>query len=151
VWFVETFMPNPIRYLLGRLRGKVGNRRRAPRYNARLSFSVSIIDDEAGRENRRPPQTLVGRTRNLSETGLALIVPSLWLGTNKLNDGNITLRLVLDLPSGTAEIHAVPVRSHPLGEEDTDSGHLIGAKFTHLSDDARARLTKFLRSLRSPH
>ena len=144
-------MPNPIRYLLGLLRGTVGNRRRAPRYDARLSFSVSIVDEEAGRENTRPPQTLVGRTRNLSDTGLALVVPSLWLGTNKLNDGNSTLRLMLDLPTGTAEIHVVPVRSHQLGEGDTDSGHLIGAQITHLSDDARARLRKFLRSLHSPH
>ncbi|PYS79031.1 MAG: hypothetical protein DMF67_02245 [Acidobacteria bacterium] len=143
-------MPNPIRYLLGRLRGAVGNRRRAPRYDARLSFSVSIVDEEAGSENTRPPQTLVGRTRNLSDTGFALVVPSLWLGTNKLNDGNSTLRLMLDLPTGTAEIHIVPVRSHQLGEKDMDSGYLIGAKITHVSDDARARLTKFLRSLRSP-
>ena len=143
-------MPNPIRYLLGRLRGAVGNRRRAPRYDARLSFSVSIVDEEAGSENTRPPQTLVGRTRNLSDTGFALVVPSIWLGTNKLNDGNSTLRLMLDLPTGTAEIHIVPVRSHQLGEKDMDSGYLIGAKITHVSDDARARLTKFLRSLRSP-
>ena len=144
-------MPNPIRYLLGRLRGSIGNRRRAPRYDARLSFSVSIVDEEAGRENTRPPQTLVGRTRNVSDTGFALVVPSLRLGTNKLNDGSSTLRLMLNLPTGTAEIHVVPVRSHQLGEEDTDTGHLIGVKITHLSDDARARLTKFLRSLRSPH
>ena len=144
-------MPNPIRYLLGRLRGSVGNRRRAPRYDARLSFSVSIVDEEAGRENTRPPQTLVGHTRNLSETGFALVVPSLRLGTHKLNDGNSTLRLMLNLPTGAAEIHVVPVRSQQLGEEETDTGHLIGVKITHLSDDARARLTKFLRSLRSPH
>jgi hypothetical protein len=144
-------MPNPIRYLLGRFRGTVGNRRRAPRYDARLSFSVSVVDEEAGRENTRPPQTLVGHTRNLSETGLALVVPSLWLGTNKLNDGNSTLRVMLNLPTGTAEIRVVPVRSHQLGEGDTGSGHLIGVTITHLSDDARARLAKFLRGLRSPH
>jgi hypothetical protein len=143
-------MPNPIRYLLSRLRGSVGNRRRAPRYDARLSFSVSIVDEEAEYENARPPQTLVGHTHNLSETGLALVVPSLRLGTNKLNDGNSTLRLMLDLPTGTAEIHVVSVRSYQLGEKDMDSGYLIGARITHASDDAHARLAKFLRSLRSP-
>src|SRR5436305_423917 len=144
-------MPNPIRYLLGRLRGVVGDRRRASRYDARLSFSVSVLDGDAGHENTRPPRTLVGRTRNLSDTGLALVVPSLRLGTNKLDDGNSTLRLMLDLPSGTVEIHVVPVRSHQLGENDKDVGYFIGARITHLSDDARARLAKFLRGLRSPH
>jgi PilZ domain len=135
---------------MGRLRGSVGNRRRAPRFDVRLSFSVSIVDEKAGHENTRPPQTLVGRTRNLSETGVALVVPSLRLGTHKLNDVDSTLRLMLDLPAGTAEIHVVPVRSHQLAEKDMDSGHFIGAKITHLSDEARARLTKFLRSRRSP-
>ena len=151
MWFVDTVMPNLIRYLLGRFRGSVGNRRRAPRYDARRSFSVSIVDEGAGLEDTRPQHPLVGHTRNLSETGLALIVPSLRLGTNKLNDENRTLRLMLDLPTGTAEIHVVPVRSLQLGEEDPDSGYVIGVRIIHLSDDARARLTKFLRSLRSPH
>ena len=148
-------MPNLIRSLLGRLRGAVSDRRRAPRYDARLFFSVSILDERAGHEGARPPQTLVGRTRNLSETGLALIVPSLSLGTGYLNDGNSTLRLMLDLPKGklreSIEIHAVPVRSYQLGEKEKDSGYFIGARITYMSDDARARFTGFLRSLRSPH
>ena len=143
-------MPNLIRYLLGRLRGSVNNRRRAPRYDARLSFSVSIVDEEDGHKNR-PPQTLVGRTSNVSESGFALVVPSLRLGTSKLNDTDCTLRLRLDLPTGTTEFHIVPVRSHQFGEKDKESGHLIGVKITHASDDAHARLTKYLRGLRSPH
>ena len=151
MWVEDAIMPNPIRYLLGRLRGAVSDRRRAPRYDVRLSFSVSILDDDARHENARPPLTLVGRTRNLSDTGFALVVPSLRLGTNKLDDGNSTLRLMLDLPTGTVEVHLVPVRSHQLGENDKDVGYFIGAKITHLSDDASARLLKFLRGLRSPH
>jgi hypothetical protein len=144
-------MRNPIPYLLGRLRGAVSNRRRAPRYEARLSFSISILDESAGHENRPPTRTLVGRTRNISETGLALVVPSLRLGTNKLDDGNSTLRLMLDLPTGTVELHVVPVRSHQLGENDKETGYFIGVAITHLGDDARARLLKSLRGLRAPH
>jgi hypothetical protein len=144
-------MSNPIRYLLGRLRGTVGNRRRAPRYDARISFSVSVLEEGAGHENAQPTRTLVGRTRNLSETGLALIVPSLRLGASRLDDENVTLRLMLDLPAATVEIHAAPVRSYPLGANDKDTGYFIGAKITGSSDEARTRLVKFLRGLRSPH
>jgi hypothetical protein len=144
-------MSNLIRYLLGRFRGTVGNRRRAPRYDARISFSVSVLDEGAGNENAQPPRTLVGHTRNLSETGFALIVPSLRLGASRLDDGNVTLRLKLDLPAETVEIHAAPVRSQPLGEGDKDKGYFIGAKITQLSDGARAQLVKFLRGLRSSH
>lgn len=144
-------VPNPFRTLLGRLRGAVSDRRRAPRYDARLFFSVSILDGKAAQEGARPAQTLVGWTRNLSETGFALIVPSLSLGTGHLNDENSTLRLALDLPAGKTEIHVVPVRSYKLGEKEKDSGHFIGAKITYMSDDARARFTGFLRGLHSPH
>lgn len=151
VWAEATTMPNLIRYLLGRLRGAVSDRRRAPRYDARLFFSVSIIDQKANNEGARPPQTLVGRTRNLSETGVGLVVPSLSLGTGHLNDENSTLRLTLDLPAGKVEVQVVPVRSHQLDEGDKESGYFIGARITHMSDEARAGFTAYLRGLRSPH
>lgn len=144
-------MPNLIRHLLGRLRGAVGNRRRAPRYDARLFFSISVLDAEADEEGARSSQTLVGRTRNLSETGFALVVPSLRLGTKYLNDGNAVLRLILDLPSGKTEFQLVPVRSQQLPERDKESGYLIGAKIAQMSPEAQMRLRKFLRTLHSPH
>lgn len=143
-------MLNPIRHLLGRLRGAVDDRRRAPRYNVRVSFSISILDEKADYINTRPPLTLVGRTRNVSESGLALVVPSLNLGTGHLNDENSSLQLILDLPGEQVKVIATPVRSRPLDGADGDSGYFIGAKFTHMSDDALARYTGFLRSLRSP-
>lgn len=143
-------MVNLIRSLVGRLRGAVSDRRRAPRYNARCSFSISILDDTAAPPST-PPLTLVGHTRNVSESGLALILPSLSLGTGHLNDVNSTLRLMLDLPAGRVEIHVTPVRSHPLDKQDRDHGHFIATKITHLSDDALAHYTRFLRGLRSPH
>ena len=144
-------MPNLIRNLLGRLRGAVSDRRRAPRYYVRRSFSISVLDEGAGHENTAQPRTLVGHTRNISETGFALIVPSLSLGKYKLDDGDNTLKLMLDLPTGTVEIRVVPVRSLTLGESDKETGYFIGVKIEHLSDDTRARLMKFMRGLRSPH
>jgi len=144
-------MSNPIRYLLGRLRGAVSDRRRSQRYDARLSFSVSVLGEDAGHDDARPPRTLVGSTRNVSDTGFALVVPSLRLGTNKLDDENSNLRLMVDLPTGPLEVHVVPVRSHKFGDNDKDVGYFIGVRITHLSDEARARLMKFLRGLRSPH
>jgi hypothetical protein len=144
-------MANPIRYLLGRLRGAVDNRRRAPRYNVRVSFSVSILDGKADDAKTRAPLTLVGRTRNVSESGLAIVVPSLNLGTGHLDDKDSTLRLLLDLPGERVEVQVNPVRSYPLDGADRDGGYFIGAKITHMSDASLARYTGFLRGLRSPH
>ncbi|MFL6337278.1 MAG: PilZ domain-containing protein [Pyrinomonadaceae bacterium] len=143
----------PIRNLLGRLRGTVGNRRRAPRYDARINFSAALLDGAAGREGAQPPQprTLVGHTRNLSETGLGLIVPSLRLGTSRLDKVDVvTLRLMLDPSRGPVEIQVAPVRSYPLGADDKETGYFIGVMITQLSDDARAQLVKYLRGLPSP-
>lgn len=143
----------PIRNLLGRLRGTVGNRRRAPRYDARIHFSVSLLDEGAARDGAPPPPPrtpLVGHTRNLSETGLGLIVPSLRFGASRLDKEDVTLRLMLDLPKGTVEIHVAPVRSFMLGADDKETGYFIGVQITQLSDDARARLVKYLRGLRAP-
>jgi hypothetical protein len=139
--------------LLGRLRGVVGDRRRASRYPVRLFFSVSVLagDESQQQQEELSPQTLVGRTRNLSESGVGFVVPSLFLGTGCLNDEGSTLRLMLDLPSGKIEIYVEPVRSQQLGESDEGSGHFVGARITHMSDAARARYISYLRGLRDPH
>jgi hypothetical protein len=54
---------------------------------------------------------LQGYTRDISESGLAIIVPSLRLGSLYLTAAAAKLRIViLDLPTGEVEIEASPVR-----------------------------------------
>ncbi|HEY1404024.1 MAG TPA: PilZ domain-containing protein, partial [Pyrinomonadaceae bacterium] len=53
---------------------------------------------------------LVGRTRNISETGLAFIVPTLRIGDEFARVIGSRLLITLYLPSGHIEIHATPVR-----------------------------------------
>ena len=66
-----------LRPIIVRIRESVADRRRAVRRNvqrkARLLFSVAIAGKEAARFHAVP---LDGFTRNISESGLALIVPS---------------------------------------------------------------------------
>ena len=107
-----------------------------------------VLEEDGSYEDASPP---VGRTRNVSESGFALIVPSLYFGTRKLDYTNTTLRIMLDLPTETVEIYVMPVRAYQLPKEDEEQGYFIGAKITQMNDGARARLTKFLRGLRSPH
>ncbi|PYS93031.1 MAG: hypothetical protein DMF64_06405 [Acidobacteria bacterium] len=144
-------MQNFIRTLLGRLRGAVSDRRRAARFGARLFFSISLLEEKPSNGGVGPMQPLVGHTRDLSESGIALIVPSLRIGTGYLNEGNATLRLMLDLPTRRLEIHVVPVRSYQLGEHDKEQGYFIGAKITYISDDDFSRYKEYLRKLGSPH
>jgi hypothetical protein len=132
-----------------RLREIVADRRNSPRRmaqrQARLLFNVSVISEETG-ESRTQTIPLVGFTRDISENGLGLVVPSLRVGDRYLIDEGCTLRVVLlDLPTGEAEVYATPVRYVELQEPEI--GHLIGVEITEISDRDRARLLQFLKTL----
>jgi hypothetical protein len=138
-----------IRSIINRWRESVANRRRAPRRkakrDARLLFSLSLLDPEsaAGAEHLIP---LEGYTRDISETGLSLIVPTLRISDTYLTDVSCKLRIVLvDLPTGKIEIYAKPVRYEQLDEPE--KGHLIGVEITQLSVGDRARLLQYLSTL----
>ena len=141
-------MQNMIRTLVGRLRGAVSDRRRAPRLETRLFFSILLLEEKTDNIVTEPPQTLVGHTRNISESGLALIVPSVRIGLGYLNEENSTLRIMLDLPTRRIEIHVVPVRSYQLGEDDKEQGHFIGAKIIHIGENDFIAYREYLRTLR---
>jgi c-di-GMP-binding flagellar brake protein YcgR len=130
--------------MLKRLRRFIGNRRKATRRLAqrkvRLVFSVTM----AGGEGRTRSMPVEGYTRDISESGLALIVPSLRVADTYLTESNCKLRIVLlNLPTGELEIEATPVRHQELG----DGEHLIGVRITRISDNDRARLVQFLSTL----
>src|SRR3989442_12770165 len=89
--------------------------------------------------------TLVGRTRNISETGMALLVSAKNIDrylTRKENGFDVELRL----PEGAVVLQASPVyfKKSPSGSAAT---YLIGCRFTTVQDLQLNRLVKFLRSL----
>jgi hypothetical protein len=133
--------------MLKRLRRFVGDRRNAIRRpaqrKARLVFSLTLEGEDA----RARTMPVEGYTRDISESGVAIIVPSLRVADTYLTASNCKLRIVLlNLPNGEVEIEATPVRHEDLGE---GRGHLIGARITGMSSDDRARLVEFLSTLSS--
>ena len=144
-------MSELIRSITRRLRGLISERRHARRHQAqrkaRLLFSVSLLDAERGHEAAHL-WPLEGYTRDISETGVGLVVPSFRLGEHHLTDPHCTLRIVLlDLPIGQVEMRATPVRYQPLKEEGAEGYHLIGVRITAISDSDRARLVAYLQTL----
>jgi c-di-GMP-binding flagellar brake protein YcgR len=104
-----------------------------------------VLSDETG-ENRTQTVPLVGFTRDISETGLALVVPSLRVGDRYLVDEGCTLRVVLvDLPTGEVEIFCTPRRYEEL--QGTETGHLIGVEITEMTETDRSRLIQYLKTL----
>ncbi|MGI9107543.1 MAG: PilZ domain-containing protein [Pyrinomonadaceae bacterium] len=122
--------------------------RRATRHeaqlDARLLFQVSIVNEQT---DAAPPRTLklVGHTRNISETGLAFIVPSLRIGEQFIHILGSHLLITLYLPSGHVEIHATPVRYEQLPRQDRERGYLIGVRITEMADEEWVRMVEYVR------
>jgi hypothetical protein len=138
-------MPELLRSIIARLRSMAGNRRRARRYRVRLSVTISLLDVKSSAEravSRRPPK-IEGYTRDLSATGLALIVPTIRAGEHYLTGEGRRLLVTLDHPGGPLQLHVVPVRYEQI-EGDAETGYLIGTHITEMSDADRARFNAYL-------
>jgi len=121
--------------------------RRGVRYEARLPFDVSIhntgkLGDK--RSTAKPAASLAGRTRDLGEGGLTLVVPSIRIGGDYLTLENNRLRIALALPSGPVELVATPARFEQLAG---DEGYLVGVRILEMSDDDRRLYAEHLRTL----
>ena len=118
-----------MRHIAARLREFVGNRRHAERREMCVPFSLSFYNPRLSAEAASKAPTLKGFTRDISATGLALIVPAIRLGDHYLMGEGRTLRIMLATESGLTEIHAVAVRYQHLNEEDaTQKGYLVGVR-----------------------
>ncbi len=146
-------MPELIRSIAGRLREFVGNRRVAPRYvthlEVGLALNVSLTGSDASARKDSPPVRLAGYTRDISASGLALIVPSIRVGGQYVTGENRRLRIMLKLPTGQIEIHATPVRYSPLDEDGVDTGYLVGVQIISMSDEDRASFNAYLEKMKT--
>lgn len=140
-----------MRSIVNRLREHVGNRRAAPRYathlDAALILSVALGETGSKAQTDNSPLRLAGYTRDISETGLALIMPAIHIGGQYLTSPNRILEITLRLPSGPIQIQAAPVRYSPLDEDARDTGYIVGVQITQMSDRDRASYNAYLKKL----
>jgi hypothetical protein len=127
--------------------------RRAAQLDARLAFQLPAREpadpNDAAADNALPPRTLrlVGRTRNISETGLALVVPTLRIGDEFASVIGSRLLVTLYLPSGRVQIHATPVSYEQLPPSPSERGYLIGVRVTEMTDAEWVRMVEYVRTL----
>jgi hypothetical protein len=143
-------MPELLRSIIARLRTVAGNRRRARRYRVRLGVHISLLGVKSSAESAqsRRPLEVEGHTRDLSTTGLALIVPTIRAGEHYLTGEGRRLLVTLDHPQGPLLLQAVPVRYEQLDESDAETGYLVGALITEMSDADRARFNAYLEGMK---
>jgi hypothetical protein len=150
-------MSKLINQIASRLRALLGNRREAERYEveleaevegqigARLLLSVALAQPQEKPADALRPSKLIGSTRNVSETGLAIVLSSLRLGSTLITEENCALRIVLDIyPDGLVEMDAVAVHHRRFEEKEADAGYLIGVQITEMSESDRARYLDYL-------
>lgn len=143
-------MPERLRTLVNHLRRFVSDRRHAPRYPARLAASVSPVPAGGNARNRagRPAPTLSGHTRDLSATGLSLVLPAVRIGDRYLTGEGRPVQITLELPAGAVRLRAVPVRYERLGEEEGgERGYLVGAHIMEMDAEDLMRFGDYVREL----
>jgi len=122
-------------------------RRRAQRHLAQREAHLLFIASRLGVESQHPPQTLIGYTSDVSETGLSLMVTSIHSRDSDLCSVGGLLRVKLSLPSGVVEMDTRVVRSEWLNEDNFRQGYFVGVQITEISVGDRLRYTEYLNTL----
>lgn len=121
----------------------------AARHHLRMSFNLSVLEPRRGGGigGEATPMMMEGYTRDVSATGLALVVPTLSLGGRDLSRLGQAFLLELDLPSGPLRFQAAAARHEQLDVEGEDR-YVLGVRITEISERDRDRFTRFLKEAR---
>jgi hypothetical protein len=135
-------MPERLRSIASRLRELVADRRRAPRHRVRLPALVALLDASGAQ-----PANVSGHTRDVSEDGVALVLPGIRVGDRYLVGDTVSLRVTLRLPDKNVRLYGKPVRYERLDEpQHEDKGFMIGVRLDQTSD--HALLVEYLKTLK---
>ena len=125
------------------------NSRKTPRFKARLEATLvtdtSILTYNPSNKTEQFPLNLLGHTDNVSEAGLALIVPSLPVDEEFCRDRERTLQIGLALPTGPVTLQASPVHCEPLDSNDPGQGYLMGLRIMQMNPRDHERYLRYLR------
>lgn len=138
-------MPELVRSIISRFCDFVGSHH-ARRHDLRLPLTISLQhDSKIQGASRHCPSTISGHTINISDTGLSLVLPSVQFGNRYLMDGDLTLRVQIELPGEVINLQVAPVRYEMLDEKQMEWGYLVGMRITNIADQEHRRLTEYLR------
>jgi hypothetical protein len=127
---------------------EINNERRAsPRRSIKIEFRVLLVAMKTSAEGEEQILPLIGYTRDISESGLALLVSAKSMSVLYNLSETYTMQLVLTLPPGPVDLEVTPVRYQHINEGNAGSRILIGARITKISDEDRARLSEYLNSM----
>jgi len=126
---------------------EINNERRvAPRQRINLEFRVLLVATKKGVDGEEQVLPLMGYTRDISKSGVALVVSAKSMHVLYNLGQSYTLQLVLTLPNGSVEIEVAPVRYEHINEGEKGSHILIGAQIIKMRDEDRVKFDEYLKS-----
>ncbi|MDQ5847106.1 MAG: PilZ domain-containing protein [Acidobacteriota bacterium] len=108
---------------------------------------ISISGGAKNLNGTKRSSSIGGHTLDLSDSGLALIVPSIRLGEHHLVGENRSFSVRLELPRGPVEMQVAPVRYEALDQDASESGFLIGVRIISIADKDRAKFGDYVSEL----
>lgn len=120
----------------------------ARRHDMRLPLSVSLLDAKTMTISEPYSTAMTGYLRDISKTGLALVVPSIRFGNRFLLSGHDPLRVIVELPDGTINIQVAPVRYDRVHEEQGERQYLIGARIMEITNSDREHLIRYIQQMK---
>jgi hypothetical protein len=122
------------------------DRRLKPRFSAALRCTLSLPPED--RDILFPNVQLQCRTRDLSESGIGLLAPSIYLGYTCIVDEGRPLLLALELPTGVAlTLRVASAHYVRLDTSAAESSYLIGLRLLESATEDLKRFTAYLSAL----
>lgn len=136
-----------IRKLIARFNKSITERVHSARHDGEFPISIAFEPNHKTGRLSAPLENLSvkGVSRDLSESGIAFVVPSIRLKENYLVGENSTLCADLDLPNGRIRMIVAGQRYEQLSDEHTSTTkYLIGARIVSMTDADREIYEYFL-------
>src|ERR1041384_1083375 len=123
----------------------------ARRYGLRLPVQVALLYFKSAAVCVPCSPAMSGYLRDISKTGLSLVVPSLRFGNRFLVSEYHPLGVRVELPNGAVNIQVSPVRYDKLSEGQGERRYLIGGRILCLPEADRKRLLQPLQLTKKGH
>jgi hypothetical protein len=135
-------MAKLVRRIAAEFTGFVMSRLTAPRIKLCVPITISLDS-----EKKANAKTIYakGETKDLSKSGIALIIPAIRLCEKYLVGEDRTIYAQIDLPNGRIKAELIGCRYEQLGIHDSVATYLIGARIVSMSQNDRMLYEEYLK------
>jgi PilZ domain len=139
-----------LREIATRFSRVLAERRASPRKAVSVAVRVRLapLSDSVGHVKASEKITLSGATKDISQCGIGLILPSIRINENYLVDGDRLLIVEMDIHDRTVIMKVVGRRYEEVGQHLSVKRFLVGAEIVEISPTDRAAYEYFLNNFR---